>query len=134
MFNTQKKYFKDKLDGVQKMIWDLEFKRFKTREIREEIRVNYDSLRSKLEILQTQINAEKATPTMPVDDAKRLDDQEVLLKRDIERNKAQMDQLDAEVHGANGTAENPEGIQGINDQLEALRALQGMLGSYIKNL
>lgn len=134
MFNKQKTYFKKKAVGVQNMIWDLEFKRFKTLEIREEIRQNYDANRSKLEVLQTQIASQKDKPTMPADEIKRLDDQEVILKRDVERGLAQMADLDAEVQGANGTSENPAGVQGINQQLEALRELQVMLKDYIDGL
>lgn len=134
MFNKQKTYFEKKLVGVQNMIWDLEFKRFKTLEIREEVRQNYDANRSKLEVLQTHIAAEKDKPTMSQDEIKRLEDQEVLLKRDIDRGVAQMAGLDADVQGAPGTSENPEGVQGINEQLEALRELQGMVREYIKGL
>ena len=59
MFNKQKRYFRKKLDGVQKMIWDIEFKRAKTQLIREDIRVEYDNMRSKLATLENQIKSQK---------------------------------------------------------------------------
>lgn len=132
MFNKEKRHFKRKLDGVQKMMWDLEFKKFKTREIREEIRVEYDGLRSRLEILQTKIKSEKESPTMSEGDIKRLDDQEVLLKRDIDRLTEQMNALDVEINGAEKSANYPDGHQGMKQQLDALEELKVMLQEYIK--
>ena len=134
MFNKQKQHLRNKLDGVQRMIWDLEFKRFKTLEIREDIRKEYDTLRSKLEIVQTQIKREKETPVMPEGDRKRLEDAEVRLQRDIDRTKAQVDGLDVEANGANKSAEYPDGVQGISQQIDALHELDQMLREYIKNI
>lgn len=67
MFNKQKDYFKNKLRGIQAMIWDLEFKRYKTFYVREQIRQEYDNCRSRMEILKTQISseAEKLKPQLP---------------------------------------------------------------------
>ena len=55
MFNKQKRYFKKKLVGVQNTIWDLEFKRFKNREIREELRKQYDNFTSRMGALDETI-------------------------------------------------------------------------------
>lgn len=134
MFNKQKAYFKNKLDGVQKMIWDLEFKRSKTQMIREEVRQEYDKSRAKLDILQTQIKAQKETPTMEEGEIKRLDDQEVFLKRDVERYEAQIKMLDLDVQGTKPTNEYPDGVTGINHQIDSLRELQVMLKEYIKQI
>ena len=116
------------------MIWDLEFKRAKTRMIREEIRQTYDNLKSRLHILEEDIKKQKETPTMEKGDIARLDDQKVLLERDITRYEAQMKGLDLEVNGSKQTAEYPDGVQGINDQLDALRELMGMLKEYMRGL
>lgn len=134
MFNLKKDYFKQKLVGVQKMIWDLEFKRFKTREIREEIRIEYDNLKTKLEMVTTQLKNEQDKPTMPKEELARLDDQKVIIERDIDRYLKQMQGLDLEVEGSKQTAEYPDGMQGINHQLDSLRELDGMLKDYVKNL
>jgi len=142
MFNKQKKYFKEKLNGVQKMIWDLEFKRFKTQEIREQIRQEYDNLKAKLSVLETQIKQQAEKPTMEKGEIARLDDQKVLLERDIKR-KAEgddglqiigMKQLDMQINGLAPSNEYPDGVQGINDQLEALRELNEIIKDYIKTL
>lgn len=130
----QKAYFKKKLDGVQCMIWDLEFKRAKTQMIREEIRMEYDNLKSKLSVLEGEIKTEKENPKMEKGEAARLDDRKVLIDRDIERFIGQMKGLDLEVNGSKPTEEYRDGVQGINQQLDSLRELQGMLKSYIDAL
>lgn len=134
MFNKQKRYFKKQLDGVQKMIWDREFKRVKTQLIREELRVEFDNLKSKLSTLETQITSQKEKPIMEAGDIARLDDQKVLLDRDIERLLEKMKALDVEIVGSKPTSDYPNGVQGIDQEIDALRELQIMLNSYIKEL
>jgi len=142
MFNKQKKYFKQKLDGIQKMCWDLEFKRFKTQEIREQIRQEYDELKGRLSVLETRIKQQAEKPTMDKGEIARLDDQKVLLERDIKR-KAEgddglqiigMKQLDMQINGLAPSSDYPDGVQGINDQLDALRELGEILKDYIKRI
>ena len=134
LFNWKYKYFKKKLAGIDCMIADMEFKRFKTLYVREQIRQEYDQCRSKLEIIKTQIASEKDKPTLSVDDFKRLEDEEVLLNKDIDKKVEQMKQLDIEVNGARPTAENPEGHQGINETIEALRELTNVTKKYTQDL
>lgn len=132
--NWEYKYFHKKLKGVKCMILDLEFKRFKTQEIREEIRQLYDKRKAEVLSLEERIELERKAKKMPEGDIKRLEDDVVIGKRDIERYEAQMKSLDLEVSGSNATAEYPEGVQGIEDQLEALHDLEQMLRDYMKNL
>lgn len=127
MFNWKYRYFKEKLRGVEKLILDLEFKRFKTREIREELRVEYDNLKNRLSVLLAQIENEKTKPTMPKEEAARLDDQKVLMERDLERYLNQMKGLDLEVEGSKPTSDYPEGVQGITQQIESFRELKDMV-------
>lgn len=134
MFNQKKKYFKKKLEGVVKMIWDLEFKKFKTLEIREDVRMEYDQIKNKLVMLEEQIAAQKANPTLSKDEIARLDDNKVLLERDLERYLNQIKGMDLDVAGSAATAEMPEGHQGINQQLDSLYELKGMVKEYIKTL
>ena len=164
MFDRRKDYFQKKLKQVDFMFWDLEFKKFKTLEIREEIRQEYDNQNSKLNVIETQIksqlkdaskicevhNPEKGTDAkhkdhgkcvceyidghMEIGEVERLYDQKVLIKRDADRFLNQIKQLDIEVNGASPSADLPEGFQGIVQQLDSLRELQGMIKSYIKQL
>ena len=134
MFNKQKGYFKRKNEGVHAMILDLCFKRSKSQMIREEVRQEYEKSKAKLDILQSQIKAQKDKPSMEEGEIKRLDDNDVLLKRDIERYEAQMKQIDLDIAGSQPTNEHPDGVSGINDQLDSLRELKQMITEYIKTL
>ena len=132
IFNWKYRYFQKKLGGVYKMIADLEFKRFKTLEIREEIRQEYDQNKARMEVLDTQIKQQKEKPTMEQGEINRLDDKKVLLDIEIKNHLDQMKSLDLDVNGSRSTSDYPDGVQGINQQLDALRELIGMIKNYIK--
>ena len=134
LFNWEYRRYIKKLWGIRAMVSDLVFKRYKTLYVREQIRQEYDALRSKLEILKTQITSEKDKPTLPEGDFKRLEDDEVRMTRDIERKLAQMKSLDIEINGSKPTAELPEGHQGLNETTEALRELIQVTKNYLKEL
>lgn len=134
MFNKEKTYFRKKAEAVQRMIWDMTFKRFKTLEIREGVRKEYDNLRAKLEHVQSKIKDGEKKSGLDKGEFERLKDQDVVLNRDIERLKAQIDGLDIEVHGSKPTAEIPGGHQGLTEQLGALRELKVMINEYIKEI
>lgn len=129
---TQKNHFKQKLDGVGKMIWDLDFKKYKTREIREDIRKLYDNAKSRKYGLEEQIK------NWPADkdagDKARLEDEVVRLTKDIERNEAQLKDLDMQVEGAKPSPQYPDGVSGINDQIDSLMELKQMLKDWTKTL
>jgi len=129
---SQKRHFKQKIRGIQKAIWSLEFDRFKTAEIREEVRKQYDNVQAKLSILKAQLESDSDKPSM---EKKQREETEMAVKRleeDSKRHQAQMDELDTRIHGAEPTEENPEGVKGINQDLESFRELQTMLSDYIK--
>ena len=129
---TEKRHFKQKMEGVQKMVWDLNFKIFKSREIREGIRVLYDQNKARLSTIETSI---KDWPKeKDIGDRKRLEDQVVLLKKYIERNESQLKSLDREITGEKPSPEYPEGMQGINDQVDSLQELKQMLKDWTKTL
>lgn len=130
------RYYCKKLRGVQCMIEDLVFKRFKTAEIREEVRQTYDTQKAKLLSIETSIKheREKTENKMPEGDIARFEDEVVRLKQDIERYEAQIKGMDIDVNGSNPTNEFPEGHVGINQQLDSLRELEGMVKDYIKNI
>lgn len=130
----EKKYFKKKFEGVQKMIWDYEFKRSKTRSLREAIRQKYDQDKSRMATLLAKIGTENKNPTMGKGDIARLDDDKVRLEKEIEKWEEQLKNLDLEVNGSKQTNEYPEGAVGINQTLDSLRELQIMLKEYIKRI
>jgi len=132
--NAKKAYFKNLYKGVEKMIWDLEFKGYKTREIREQVRVQYDDHKAKLDLLEKEIKSENENPTMEKGDIARLEDQKVILTRDSERLLNQLKQMDLDVNGSRPTSDYPEGVTGITQQLDSLHELKLMVRDYIKTL
>ena len=129
---SQKGHFKQKYRGVEKMIWDLGFKIFKTREIREDVRKEYDNSKNRLVIIEEEI---KNWPQeKDQGDKARLEDKVILLKRDVERFEAQLKALDLEINGSKPTNEYPDGVQGINHQIDSLQELKIMVKEWIKSL
>lgn len=124
---SKKAHFKQKYEGVQKMIWDLEFKVFKTREIREDIRKEYDFMQARIEGFKKQITETAAD----AEERKRLEDQLALAERDSTRMLQQLKQLDLEVNGSKPTSEYPDGATGIVNQIESLHELKDMLHSWL---
>lgn len=131
---SKKRYFKDKLKGVQKMIWDFEFKRFKTDELYEEIREERDNQKSKLSVLLARIESEKANPTMESGEIARLDDDKVRLEKSIENLESQMNAINLELHGSKKCVEYPDGLSGVDQTIDSLYELVGMMKSYIKKI
>lgn len=116
------------------MIWDLEFKRDKSLMVREEIRREYDGTQTKLDLVLNQIKGLPEDRAGWTDQQKQLDDQKVILERDSETLRNQMKGIDLDVHGSKKTNEFPDGLDGIDQQLEALRQLQSILREFIKTL
>lgn len=129
---SQKRFFTQKCEGVEKMMWDLKFKVFKTKEIREDVRKEYSYMKSRVDTLENQIK--NWPPEKDEEERKRLEDNRVLAERDAQRLENQMKELDEEVNGAKPTIEDPNGRIGIMEQIDSLAELQGMLKDYIKGL
>lgn len=163
VFNSKYRYFRKKLKGVRCTVLDLEFKKFKTREIREEIRLEYDNQKSKLSVVETQIKGQKKSDAIceihnqekgkepvlkahgkctceyidnhiDVNEIERLYDQKELLNRDIDRFLEQIKRLDVEVEGSKRTSEYPDGYNGVVQQVESLKELESMIIDYAKSL
>jgi len=141
--NWKVRYFQGKRNAIEKMVCDLEFKRYKTLQIREKLRYEMDGIKFKLDRLNVQIEQEKSKPTMSADELKRLEDQKIIFERDIERlikgkpddpNIVCIEGLDYAVFGSRPTNEYPQGIQGVNQEIEGLRELSLILRDYIKTL
>lgn len=126
---TKKAHFKLKFDSVKKMIYDLEFKRFKTKEIREGVRGEYTFMKSRIQNFEEQI---KNWGKKDVNEKKRVEDQKVLAERDLQRFEAQLKQLDVEIDGIKPNSEYTNGHEGITQQIESLQELLSMLKDWIK--
>lgn len=128
------KYFKVKLNNVIYAIYDHEFKRFKTLEIRDEIRQTYDNVKAQIALHKEKYEEEKKLGKLSAGDLARIDDKRVKFEAERDRLEKQMKGLDREVYGAKPSAKEPNGFDGIEQTLEAYRELVGMLSDYMKKL
>lgn len=127
--NKQKKYLKRKIEQTQYMIWDLEFKRYKTLEMRDEIREEHDGLKSRLELIENQLKTE-----LTKEQTAEVEEQKKAVEEKIGKYQAQMEMLDFEIIGLRPNEQYPEGVQGINEQLDALQSLKAMYEEYLEQI
>ena len=129
---SKRQHFKQKLAGTQKMIWDLEFKVFKTREVREDIRKEYDQMKARIHNLEQQIT-QFPKEKDPAEKA-RLEDDKVRAEANRDRYERQMKMIDNEIDGLKPSSENPDGATGIMEQIDSLQELKGMLTDWLKRI
>lgn len=131
---TKRRHFKDKIQGVTRMIWDQEFKAHKTNETREGIRKEYDMLKSRLAATEEKLKDGPPKDEKELGDYKRIEDQKVLIEADMKKHEDQMARDYAEVYGIKPCKDYPEGVPGIMDQIESLEELKAMLKEWDKTL
>lgn len=112
------------------MIWDLEFKIFKTLEIREDVRKEYDNAKSRLALLDSQLEEQEKNKTLKDEELATIKDHKEICERDLSRYEAQMKQVDLEIYGSKPTEEYPDGVVGIQHQLDSLYELKVMVKKY----
>lgn len=125
MFNKKKKYFQTMLAEMQKVIWDLEFKKFKTMQVRENNRRQYDRASDALQRVTVESNAKPEN--------KELLAQKENIERSVTNIKAEIDTMDQMISGAEPSEINPEGVEGITQKLDSFVELKGYLQRFIKN-
>ena len=81
----KKNYFKQRLEGIDREIWDTEFSRHKAKEIKEQLRVEMTALKSKQETLRQEIKKHEELKDMPEGDLARLKDQDEVLNVKINK-------------------------------------------------
>lgn len=124
---SKKRQFEEKIKQVQATIWDLQFKLHKTAEIREDVRKEYDQAQAQLHSLKERKDESK--------EAKAQTQKEIeFYEGAANRFKAQLENLDIEMHGLTATPENPEGYTGIQQQIESYEELKAMLSNYVRRL
>jgi chromosome segregation ATPase len=124
--NKQKQHYAEKMEVVQKNIWDFEFKGYKIKEMREDIRSHYDRLTEGVDALKKELEKVHEDSTK-----KELETKKAGLEKDISQLKNQIEGLDMEMNGYNG--ENGF-VNGVVQQLDALHSLKTMLKEYSDKL
>lgn len=143
---NEKNYFKNRLEGVDREIWDIEFSRHKTKEIKEQLRVEMTALKSKQEILRQEIKQHEEKKDMAEGDIARLKDQDEVMQVKINkiiygigRPKLNDDGSVNEEETAKITRELDMCIKGmdqqlgfLNEKIDSYHELKQMVKSYIK--
>lgn len=123
MFNKKKKFFKDKIKEVEKTLWDLDFKVFKARGMREESRQHRDRSVEQLNSVSSFVGKEKDPATL-----EKLEAEKKFFTEDVAKYEAQMKMIDDQING------NNEGEQGILEVMKALGELKRMYTEYASQL
>lgn len=120
----QQKHFADKILITHKKMWDLEFLREKMRMMREGFRMEYDRLRE-------QVDA--ATHRLDVENAKEDKDATIQanLQRLIDRYTPDIEQLQKQMEAIDSQIEGPEGV---NENIDGLKTVIGLLEEYRKTI
>ncbi len=125
MLNKKKSFFKQKIEEVNKVVWDLEFKIHKAHQMREQSRQQRDQ----------NINA-----LMRVDESLKADPtNENLLKEKanfeviVGKLEGQMKMIDDQINGVPATEED-SGAQGIMEMIGGYAELREMYKTYISEL
>ena len=116
------------------MIWDNQFKRYKTLEVREEIRGDYDRKKAEIKMLEERLAKETKLKKLNKDELARISDKKVKAEADLERLKAHMKEVDQGIYGCKPCAEHPDGFNGLEQLIESLHEIVDMLNDYIKKV
>jgi len=131
MFNKKRKFFKSKIKQVERSIWDLEFKLYKIREMREERRKQRDRAMETIDAYEVQLKK----PDHKEETIKELTgkkDEQIKYKEHLEQ---QIQFLDWEINGGapEGAVDgNGSPIIGTIPQIEGMRELLKMYRDYLK--
>ena len=117
----EKRYFLKRLDDSQKMLWDYQFKQFKAKELREDLRKEHDRLAETLDAYKVQIENKNNTE----ETRKTFEEKLKTTSADLDKLKLQIIRQDEEI-GA-GNAEGP----GLQSMIDGLHELRKMILDYI---
>lgn len=131
MFNKKKKFFQEKIESVQKQIWDLEFKVAKSATIREESRQLRDRAVEAKNNIEAQLKKEPNN--------KKLEEELALTERTIKSHEAKMQLIDDQVNGRQAQVDKEgnvvdEGQQGILELMASYAELRNLYKDYAKTL
>lgn len=128
MFNRKARFFKDKIDAVEKTGWEVEFKIAKARQVREGVRQDRDREVEALMNLNKAVEGEKDKEAK-----KQLQDRAAVVTENVTRFEKQMKMIDDQINGVVGS-ETQEMQIGLLEQLQSYAELKLMYQDYIKNL
>ena len=124
MFNKKRQYFKKMLSDAERTLWELEFSKFRTQGIREQIRRQYDQAKQALGRIEEALKGDEKNETLLKD------------KESVERNiatfKAQIDDMDLRISGALPSEIYPEGVVGTAQKIDNIVETRSYLQAFLK--
>lgn len=127
--NKKKKHFEEKIWNVTRTMWDKEFQKASSLELKEAIRLDRDRQMETIAALELELGKDHEAGTK-----KELERQRDEAKEKADRYEKQMQMIDIEVEGSPFVSPDDPGRQGINDVLGNLAETKRMLESYVARL
>ncbi len=127
--SPKKRHFLMKLDQANAQIWDLEFQKYQTLEMREMIRLDRDRAMETADAFRVELEREHKEETKKELEAKKLQAED-----NAKRFGAQMEMLDGEVNGRPYVNDENPGKQGINDTIASIAEVRKMFVAYLARL
>lgn len=124
---SKKQFFKEKLEGTEKAIWEQEYKIVKAKQLREEVRQDRDRFKEQEAKLTVLLKEAKGK------DAQTFSEELDKIKVEVKKYEAQMQMVDDQINGIPAQGDNP-GEDGILDLMAVLTKRKESLKDYIKSL
>lgn len=109
MFNTKKKYFRKMLQDADRVIWDLEFKKFTALNEREVTRRQYDQAQDALARITQSLKGKKD---------EKVEAEKASVEKYISDTKKHLDAVDATIAGGAPSELLPDGAEGLDNKLK----------------
>lgn len=120
--SKKKKHFIKRLAQNQERIWDAEFERDKYRRIREELRRNYDKLKERVAVMESQKEATK--------DKKA----KAALDTQIKNYNDDLTQMEKQLAGLQDRVENEQNPESLVNKIAAHVTLGALIKEYLNKL
>jgi len=124
---SKKRFFKDKLEGTEKAIWEQEYKMIKAKKLREEVRQERDRFKEQEAKLTDYLK------TATGKDAQQFSEELDKVKVEVKKYEAQMQMVDDQINGIPANGDDP-GEDGIIDLMAVLTQRKESLKDYIRTL
>lgn len=129
MFRNKKKaYFQGMLEDAEKVIYDLEFKKFTALGERELTRRQYDQAQGALANINMRLKAD-----LSKEEREHVETEQKSVESTIKELKAQLDAIDGTIVGSNPTDKLPEGAVGIDNNLRTWVQRREYIKSFIQS-
>lgn len=115
MFNAKRKYFKTMLRDTEKVIWDLELKKYTALQEREVTRRQYDQGADALSRLDAQLQ----NPQLTKEQKAQLEANRTATQKTVNDLKKHIDNIDGVISGAPPSESLPDGAEGIDNKLSS---------------